>query len=301
MPQPAADGSLGTRLLNFGTFALIPIFAFATVLLVPFLSGVMLSFTDWDGVEPIASFDYRWVGIDSYRDAFADSRFGETLRLTALYVLFTVVVTNIVAFGIALLVTSKLKGRNFFRAAYFLPNLIGGVILGFIWQFVFTEIIEWLGDKTGIGLFEFSWLVDTNKAFIALVVVGVWQMSGYMMLIYIAGLISIPSTVIEASSIDGATRSQQVRYVVIPMLIPSFTISIFLTLRNAFMVFDTNLALTDGGPFRSTEMVAMHIYNEAFLFQNYQTAQAKAVVLFLVVATIAVTQVFLTKRREVQL
>ncbi len=286
------------KLKSFATFSFIPLFAFVTVLLIPFLVGFLLTFTDWNGIAAISSLDYNWVGLKNYSVAFADKDFWTALLLTFKYVILVVVFTNIIAFAIALLVTSKLSGRNFFRSIFFVPNLIGGVVLGFIWVFIFSRFVEYIGDITNLAAFQHSWLVDPDKAFIALVIVSVWQLSGYMMLIYIAGLVGIPNDIIEASSIDGASPWQRLRHIVMPLMIPAFTISLFLTLRNSFMAFDVNLALTGGGPFRSTELVTLHIYNEAFRFQNYGDGQAKAVILFVIVATIAIIQVLATNRLE---
>lgn len=292
------EKSFGEKLRSFLTFAAFPLFAFTTVLLIPFLIGVYLAFTNWNGIQAIDSFDYDWVGFKNFTDALSDSSFINTLGMTLAYVILVVVITNVVAFLIALLVTSNLPARNFFRAAFFVPNLIGGVILGFIWQFIFSTFITRVGDLTGIPAFQYSWLVETDKAFIALVIVGVWQLSGYMMLIYIAGLVGISQEVTEAAKIDGANGIQQMFYIKIPLMIQAFTISIFLTLRNSFMVFDVNFSLTEGGPFRSTEMMTLHIYNEAFISQKFGTAQAQAILLFVLVAAIATTQVIFSKRLE---
>lgn len=293
-----SERTIFEKLKSAATFLLIPLFAFATVLLIPFLVGVMLTFTNWDGVSAITAFQYEWIGLGNYVEALNDSAFWDALLLTFKYVILVVFFTNVISFSIALLVTSKLKGRNFFRSVFFVPNLIGGVILGFIWVFIFTGFMEYIGSILNIPLFQFSWLVDPDKAFYAMVIVSVWQLSGYMMLIYIAGLVGVPNDVIEAASIDGANYLQKLWYIIMPLMIPAFTISLFLTLRNSFMVFDVNLGLTGGGPFRSTELVTLHIYNEAFLYQNFGTGQAKAVILFIIVATIAVIQVFATNRME---
>ena len=286
-------------LAGFAKFAAIPTFAFIVVVVLPFLVGVVLSFTNWNGIDSVTSGDYEFTGAENYRDALDDDAFRDTLEITLLYVLGVVIFANLVAFGLALLVTSKLKAQNFFRALFFTPNLIGGVILGFIWVFVFSEMFTWVGDKTGIGLLESSWLVDPDKGLIALIIVTVWQLSGYLMLIYIAGLVSISDDVIEAAGVDGANAWQQLFYVKLPLIIPSITVSVFLALRNAFLAFDVNLALTNGGPFRSTELVTLNIYLEAFRFQNFETAQAKAVILFMVIAVIAVVQVVFSRRFEV--
>lgn len=286
------------KLRTFFTFAFLPLFAFTTVLLIPFLVGVMLTFTDWNGITPIDSFNYNWIGLENFVKAFSSLEFLSVLWLTVRYVVLVIIFTNVIAFGLALLVSSKLPLRNVFRAAFFVPNLIGGVILGFIWQFIFANFVPYIGDLTGIELLKYSWLVETPKAFASLVIVSVWQLSGYMMLIYIAGLTGISDEVLEAASIDGANPFRQMVSIKIPLMVNAFAISIFLTLRNSFMVFDVNLSLTDGGPFRSTEMMTLHIFNEAFVAQNFGTAQAKSLILFLIVAVIAIAQVVITRRLQ---
>ena len=286
------------RLRTFSTFGFLPLLAFTTVLLIPFLVGVMLTFTDWNGITPIDSFNYNWIGLENFAKALTSPEFLSVLWLTVRYVVLVIVFTNVVSFGLALLVSSRLPFRNIFRAAFFVPNLIGGIILGFVWQFIFATFVPHIGELTGIELLKYSWIVDTPKAFAALVIVSVWQLSGYMMLIYIAGLTGISDEILEAASIDGASGISQLFYIKIPLLVQAFAISIFLTLRNSFMVFDVNLSLTDGGPFRSTEMMTLHIFNEAFVAQHFGTSQAKALVLFLIVAVVAVVQVLITNRLQ---
>ncbi|MDR1901654.1 MAG: sugar ABC transporter permease [Treponema sp.] len=279
----------------FFSFGFIPLLAFSLVVMIPFLFGLFVTFTNWTGTQSKVMF----TGIKNYTTAFTDPQFWASMGITFKYVLWTLVLTNLVAFALALLVTSGFKGQNGFRAAFFTPNLIGGVILGFIWLFIFSRVIVYLGKTFNIGLLASSWIGDPDKALWALIIVGVWQMSGYMMLIYIAGLLAIPGSVMEAARIDGATNWQVLIKIKIPMMVPSFTISLFLTLQKAFMTFDTNLSLTHGGPYQSTEFAAMHIYNEAFKFRNYGTGQAKAFLFFAVVAAIALTQVMVLKRKEV--
>ncbi|WP_197536895.1 carbohydrate ABC transporter permease [Ilumatobacter coccineus] len=289
----------GARPLSgFLKFAAIPTFAFLVVVVLPFLVGVVLSFTNWNGIDSVTSGDYEYTGIENYSDALGDEAFRATMTRTFVYVLGVVVFSNLIAFGLALLVTSKLRAQNFFRAVFFTPNLIGGVILGFIWVFVFRQMFTWVGESTGIGFLEQSWLVDEKKGLAALVIVTVWQLSGYLMLIYIAGLVSISSDVIEASTVDGAKPWQQLFYVKLPLIVPSITVGVFLALRNAFLAFDVNLTLTNGGPFRSTELLPLNIFLEAFRFQNFETGQAKAVILFLIIAVIAVIQVAVSRRFE---
>lgn len=285
-----------SRIKSFAIFAFIPLFAFVTVIIIPFLMGLYMTFTETNGINLTTNF----IGFKNYIEALGDSVFWDSLLLTFKYTAYSLVLVNVIAFGLALLVTSNFKGQNFFRMGFFTPNLIGGVILGFIWQFIFDNILTYFGGSMNIPLFSASWLTDPNRALWALVIVSVWQNSGYMMLMYIAGLTGIPKSLLEAASLDGATNWQILTKIKIPMMIPSFTISIFLTLQRSFMVYDTNLSLTAGGPFRSTEMISMHVYNEAFLYQNYGTGQAKAIILFIIVAAIALTQVSVMKSMEVE-
>ena len=285
---------------GFVQFAAIPTFAFLAVVTIPFLVGIILSFTNWSGIDSVTSLNYEFTGAENYREAVGDKEFRSTLTRTSVYVIGVVIFSNFAALGLALLVTSKLRGQNAFRALFFTPNLIGGVILGFIWVFIFRNMFTFMGDTLGIGFLQNNWLVDPEQGIAALVIVTVWQLSGYLMLIYIAGLVSIPVELLEAARVDGASAFQQLRYVKLRMIVPSIAVSVFLALRNAFLAFDVNLALTDGGPFRSTELVTLNVYNEAFKFGNFATAQAKAVILFLVIAVLAAIQVMASRRFEVE-
>ena len=193
-----------------------------------------------------------------------------------------------------------MKGQNFYRAGFFTPNLIGGIILGFIWQFVFSNILVYIGNNFDIPIFSTSWLADPNKALWTLIIVTVWQYSGYLMIIYVAGFMNVPSDILEAASIDGASGFRKLISITLPMMIPSFTVCLFLSLQKCFMVYDVNLSLTKGGPYHSTEMISMHVYNKAFLSQQYGVGQAEAFVLFLIVAVISLFQVYTTKKMEVE-
>ncbi|PAK52037.1 carbohydrate ABC transporter permease [Paenibacillus sp. 7541] len=283
------------KLKVFGLFAAVPLFVFFTVVILPFLAGLFMTLTNWTGTG-----SYEFTGLSNYAVALRDSVFWDSMWLTLKYVLFTLLLTNVLGFGLALLVTSGLRSQNFFRAGFFTPNLIGGIILGFVWQFIFTRVLVYLGTEFNLGIFSSSWLADPGTAFWSLVVVGVWQNAGYMMLIYIAGLTGISASLTEAANLDGASYWKQLTRIRIPLMVPAFTISLFLTLQRSFMVYDTNLSLTRGGPYRSTEMIAMHVYNEAFVYQNYGPGQAKAFVLFLIVALIAILQVRAMKKVEVE-
>ncbi|WP_019534626.1 carbohydrate ABC transporter permease [Paenibacillus ginsengihumi] len=290
------EEKLSGKIKSFLTFGFIPLTVFTLVMAVPFFVGLYMTFTDSSGGTITTDF----IGLSNYTAAFQDPLFWDSMLLTLQYVLFSLILTNVIAFVLALLVTSGMKGQNFFRLGFFTPNLIGGIILGFVWQFVFSRVFVYFGQQLDMGLLSSSWLGDPHKALWALIIVGVWQNSGYMMLIYIAGIQGIDKSLLEAASLDGASSWGQLFRIKIPLMVSAFTISLFLTLQRSFMVYDTNLSLTNGGPYRSTEMIAMHVYNEAFKFQNFGPGQAKAIVLFLIVAAIAMVQVGVMKRLEVE-
>ena len=278
---------------KFFAFGAIPLTIFTGVLVYPFMQGFYLTFTDWNG------FDYtKLKGIENYKQSLTDPHFWTTLGFTLKFVIVSVILVNLVAFGLALLVTSKLKSSNLFRTFFFIPNLIGGVVLGVIWQFIFNTALTSLARKFKIPFLQESWLNDTNKAFWALIIVTVWQASGYMMIIYITGLISIEPEIVEAATVDGASPFRLLTAIKIPLMAQAFTISLFLTMRNGFMAYDVNLALTGGGPFRTTELISMHIFQEAFAFGHFGTGQAKAVLMFVMVAFAALVQVAVSKRME---
>ncbi|OPJ62534.1 carbohydrate ABC transporter permease [Clostridium oryzae] len=284
------------KLKTYLIFAGPTTFIFVTVILLPFIFGIYLTFTDWNGISSHHSF----VGGKNYLSVFNDKAFWTSFLLTIKYVFFTVILTNVVAFLLAFILTSGMKGQSFFRSGFFTPNLIGGVLLGFIWQFVFSNVLVYLGKSFHIDALSASWLSDPNKAFWAIVIVGVWQYSGYMMIIYIAGFMNVPKDIIEAASIDGASVFRRMINVILPMMIPSFTVCTFLSLQRTFMVYDVNLSLTKGGPFGSTQLISMTVYNKAFLSQNYGVGQAQAFFLFLMVAAVTLVQVYFSKKMEVE-
>ena len=281
---------------DFCGFALPGMFCFFAVVILPFVYGVYLTLTDWNGVSSVKNF----VGPTNFLSVLKDSQFWTSLLLTFKYVIFVVIIVNIMAFAIAYLLTRGIKGQNFFRAGFFTPNLIGGLVLGYIWQFVFSRVFVGIGDATGWSLFESSWLSDPSLAFAALVLVSVWQLSGYMILIYVAGFMGLSQDVMEAASIDGATGWVKLRSIILPLMMSSITICLFLTLSRAFMVYDVNLSLTAGAPYGTTEMAAMHVYEKAFTSRQFGVGQAEALILFVIVAIISGIQVYLTKRQEVE-
>ena len=277
-------------------FALPGMFCFFAVVIIPFLYGIYLTFTDWDGV----SSEKNFIWFENFKGVIRDGEFWTSLLLTFKYVILVVVLVNVIAFVIAYLLTRGMKGQNFFRAGFFTPNLIGGIVLGYIWQFVFSRVFVSIGESTGWGLFEASWLSDPDLAFAALVLVTVWQLSGYMILIYVAGFMGLSDDVMEAASIDGASGWMKMRKIVLPLMMSSITICLFLTLSKAFMVYDVNLSLTSGGPYGTTQMAAMHVYEKAFTSRQFGVGQAEALILFIVVACISGLQVYLTKKQEVE-
>ena len=286
----------GKKLKDFCVFALPGCLVFFLVVMVPFFYGFYLTLTDWNGVSQ----SKNMVGFSNYIRVFQDSSFWASLGLTMKYVVAVVILVNVLAFVIAYALTNGIRGQNFFRAGFFTPNLIGGVILGFIWQFIFSRVLIDVGAKSGWAIFKTSWLADSEKAFWTIVIVTVWQLSGYMMLIYIAGFVGLSNDVLEAASIDGATGFQKVKSVIMPLMLPSIVICTFLTLSRAFMVYDLNLTLTGGEPFGSTRLVAMYVYDKAFTSRDYGMGQAEALLLFLIVACISGVQIYIGKRNEVE-
>lgn len=281
---------------DFCIFALLGLLFFAAVVIIPFLYGVYLTFTDWNGVSQVKHF----IGLRNYAGVIKDTQFWTALLLTFKYVIVVVILVNVLAFAIAFLLTRGIKGQNFFRAGFFTPNLIGGIVLGYIWQFVFSRVFVNIGEATGFGVFEISWLSEPDQAFAAMVLVTVWQLSGYMILIYVAGFMGLSEDVLEAASLDGAAGFAKLRYIILPLMMSSITICLFLTLSRAFMVYDVNLSLTAGGPYGTTEMAAMHVYEKAFTSRQFGVGQAEALILFVVVACISGLQVYLTKKKEVE-
>lgn len=281
---------------DFCMFALPGMFCFFAVVIVPFIYGVYLTLTDWNGVSKVKNF----IGLANFAGVLKDAQFWSSLALTFKYVIAVVVLVNVLAFAIAYLLTRGIKGQNFFRAGFFTPNLIGGIVLGYIWQFVFSRVFVNIGESTGWPFFEASWLSDPNKAFLALVVVSVWQLSGYMILIYVAGFMGLSKDVMEAANIDGASGWVKLKNIIMPLMMSSITICLFLTLSRAFMVYDVNLSLTAGAPYGTTEMAAMHVYEKAFTSRQFGIGQAEALILFIIVACISGLQVYFTKKKEVE-
>lgn len=272
----------------FIIFTVPTLVAFAFAFIIPFVTGVYLSFCKFNTVK-----NAQWIGFANYRAAFESGQgFLQSLLFTASFTLVAIVTINLCAFGIALLLTRKMKGTNLFRTIFFMPNLIGGIVLGYTWQQMINAVLY---------RYETTIVSNAKYGFWGLVLLMNWQMIGYMMIIYIAGLQNVPTDLLEAAKIDGATRWQTLRKVTIPMVMPSITICMFLTLSNSFKLFDQNLALTKGAPMDKTEMLALNIYDTFYSRTGYEgVGQAKAVVFFLIVAAIAFLQLRATRSKEVQ-
>ncbi len=271
----------------FPIFALPTLAAFTIGFIIPFLLGIYLSFCKFTTVT-----DAKFVGISNYFKIFSDKTFGHALWYTAVFTIVSVLLINVLAFTVAMLLTKGIKGTNIFRTVFFMPNLIGGIVLGYIWQLLLNGIL---------AHFQKTLTYSSAYGFWGLVVLMCWQQIGYMMIIYISGIQNIPGELIEAAKLAGATNGQILRNVTIPMVMPSITICTFLTLTNGFKLFDQNLALTNGEPSNMSELLALNIYNTFYGRTGFEgVGQAKAVVFFILVALIAVGQNYLTRRKEVQ-
>ena len=271
----------------FPIFALPTMVAFTLGFIVPFIMGIYLSFCEFTTIT-----DAKFVGLKNYIRIFSDSTFTHALWFTALFTVVSVLAINVLAFAIAMLLTKGIRGTNAFRTVFFMPNLIGGIVLGYIWQILLNGIL---------GHFGKTLTYSASYGFWGLVILMCWQQIGYLMLIYISGIQNIPGELIEAAKIDGATAPQVLRYVTIPMVMPSITICTFLTLTNSFKLFDQNLALTAGEPSNSSQMLALNIFETFYTRTGWEGAgQAKAVIFFIIVAIIAVAQNRITRSKEVQ-
>ena len=287
--------SMSYKSKQYIMFAGITTLVFVAVVIAPFIYGLYLTFTSWDGV----SRDKPFVGLANYVATFQDSAFWAALGRTFIYSIIAVILVNVVAFILAYLVTRGVKGQNFFRAGFFIPNLIGGIVLGYVWKFVFNRALVAIGESLSVGALSTSWLSTPNGAMACLIIVAVWQYAGYMMLIYVAGFMSVSNDVLEAAKIDGCTDFQTIVHISVPLMVSSFVQCLFLTITRCFMVYDVNLSLTKGESFNSSVMAAMHVYNQAFTYKNYGTGQAEALVLFIVCAVVGVLQVYIGKKAEV--
>jgi raffinose/stachyose/melibiose transport system permease protein len=289
-PQEKGRENMQNKMMKkyFPVFVLPTLLAFTIGFIVPFIMGVYLSFCKFTTVT-----DAKFVGLQNYVKIFTeDGTFGHALWYTTAFTVVSVVLINVIGFAVALLLTKKIKGTNIFRTVFFMPNLIGGIILGYVWQLLLNGLLLQINKTLTYSSVYGFW---------GLVILMCWQQIGYMMIIYIAGIQNIPGELIEAAQIDGANKGQLLKHVIIPMVMPSITICTFLTLTNSFKLFDQNLALTNGEPSNMSEMLALNIFNTFYGRTGWEgVGQAKAVIFFILVGAIAMIQNRLTRSKEVQ-
>lgn len=274
----------------FPVFVLPTLAAFCVGFIWPFIQGIYLSFCQFITVD-----NAKWIGISNYVKALSDETFGDSFWFTVVFAVVSTLLINGIAFAIALALTKEMKGTNIFRTVFFMPNLIGGIVLGYIWQILLNCVLSNLAQPL--------LALNSTAGFWGIIILMCWQQIGYMMIIYVAGLQNVPPDLLEAAAIDGANAIQTLIKVKLPMLMSSFTICLFLTITNSFKLFDQNLALTAGEPAHATEMLALNIYNTFYSRAGAQwkgIGQAKAVVFFILVVVISLTQLYATRSKEVQ-
>ncbi len=297
--------------LVFWLFVAPALLAFILVVVIPFIFGIYYSFTNWTSSARTGG-GLKFVGLQNYIGSFSDATFLHAFYITVLYTVMSMVAVNVTAFTLAMLVTSKIKLAKFYRVGFFVPNLIGGLILGYIWQFVFNYAIPSIGKWNEIfaplANPDNFLLANPNTALIAMVIVNTWQYAGYIMMIFIAAIESIPAELHEQAQIDGASKLQRVFAIVLPMIAQAVTVTTFLTLVQAFKMYDMNVSLTSGGPstmfqgtpILGTELLAMNIMNTAFVSNDLAGGQARAVLFFVVLAAVSMVQVAVNKKKELE-
>ena len=292
------------RKLTEFLFLVPTLLAFIMVIIIPFIYGIFYSFTDWQGTGTYS----KMVGLENYKAIFQEPAFLHSFLVTLKFTIFNIITVNVVAFLISLLVTSEIRGRNVYRAGFFVPNLIGGIVLGLVWQFTFSNILPAIGQSIGWELLSKSLISNKDTVMFTLVTVNTWQYAGYIMLSYVASIQGISKSVMEAAEVDGARYWTRITRIQIPLMANAFTISLFLTLTNSFKMYDVNVALTNGGPVgifmnkpvQSSELLALNIYQTAFKFNNMAQGQAKAVLFFIVLTVFSIIQVSYNKSKEVE-
>lgn len=266
--------------------------------LIPAISGIGYAMTDWNGLSK----DYSFVFLNNFIELFGDKYFWDSMLFTLKYVVVIVVVANVVALLLATAIESRRRGKGTYRTIYYMPNMISMVIGGYMWMFIFTQVLYYMADNWGMAFLDHSWIGDPRYSFWAIIIVSTWSMTGYLMIIYMAALQGVPADLIEAAELAGANSRQCFFRVTLPLIMPAVTICVFWTLNSGFQVFDVIYSLTGGGPGRQTQSVAMNIYEEAFRGNiRYGYATAKSTILFLVVMIITVIQLKVMKSREAEL
>lgn len=277
-------------------FVLPALILFSVFVIYPFIMGIQYSFLDWDGVNPVKTY----VGFKNYTKLFSNKEFGKSLSYTIRYTLLTVITQNLGALIVANLINSVRIGRSFFKGIFFIPNVLSGVIVSFLWGFIFTKVLPSIAQVPGFGFLNISWFSDDVAAFWATVIVAFWLGVGYLTIIYLAGLNSIDNTVLEAAMIDGANAFHMLFRVKMPLIMQSVIIGIFMITMNGLKSFEISFLLTQGGPFKSTQSLALLSYNTAYQRHNYGLATAQAIILFAIVLVVTMIEVITLKSREVE-
>ena len=288
---------LNTSLVFFG-FTAPALLAILLSVEVPFLMSLVYSFTKWNGLDKVPEF----IGMANYIEILKNdpdmiASLGFTLKLAV----FTVIFTNIIALALAVVLDSDIRGKNFLRVCFYIPNIISLIVIGYVWRFIFSKGFDSLYEMTNMEIFLLSWLGDGKMAFLSTAIVSVWQQLGFYMVIYIAGLQTVPQDLIEAAYIDGANAWKRFLNVTLPMIMPSVTVAVFYSLSNGLKVFDVILSLTNGGPGSATMSIALDIYRTAFVISRFGYGAAKSVILFMLILLLTVFQVRIFKKKEVEL
>ncbi|HTP58007.1 MAG TPA: sugar ABC transporter permease [Spirochaetia bacterium] len=264
---------------------------------IPFLMSITYSFMKWNGLDKVAQF----IGLANYKELLtADPGFGSAMTFTLVFTVLTVAAINVLALLLAVILDMHLRGRNVLRAAFYIPNIISLIVIGYVWRFIFSRGFDSLGSLTHMGIFQLSWLGDPHLTFFSVVLVSIWQSIGFYMVIYIAGLQTVPREQLEAAVIDGAGPVNRFFRITLPLIMPSVTVAVFYSVSNALKTFDVIFSLTFGGPGTATTSIALDIYKTAFSDNRFGYGSAKSVVLFLLILVVTVTQLNAFKRREVQ-
>ena len=279
------------RKLTEVLFLVPTLLAFIMVIIIPFIYGIYYSFTNWQGTGAAT----EMVGLENYKAIFQEPAFLHSFLITVEFTVLNIILVNVVAFIISLLVTSEIRGRNVYRAGFFIPNLIGGIVLGLVWQFIFSNILPDIGKNLGLALLSKSLISNKDTVMITMVIVNTWQYAGYIMLIYVASIQGISKSVLEAAEVDGAKYWTRITKIQIPLMANAFTISLFLTLTNGGPT-----AMFMMKPVQASELLALNIYQTAFKYNNMAQGQAKAVIFFIVLTIFSVIQVTMNKRKEIE-
>jgi raffinose/stachyose/melibiose transport system permease protein len=282
--------------VEYGVFVLPVVLFFIAIFIIPFFYGFYLSLRDWDGISPTSAF----VGFKNYMDSFKNANFLKSLNFTVKFSLVNVITSNLIGFGLAYILTRGFLLQNALRAVFFIPQMLSGLVTGFIWRFIYDTTYKQIVTGLGLDFLNFKWFSMPNPAFAAVCITVTWHYCGYLMVIYIAALQGVPEDMIDSARIDGANNGRILWHITLPMIRHAFTICLFLSLSTTFKSFDLIMSLTAGGPFGTTASLAYNIYSEAFTYHRYGLGSSEAVTFFLILAVITTIQVNFMRKKEVE-